>query len=419
AAALVLTLLSGTLAPLFNAGFRADPFGFGGFWAASRVIPDGIDEFPLFTALFADLHAHFLSWAPFSALLLLAVLRMRDRPVPGGRSDRCGALLLGLLAAAVHLTNPWETPLAAVLLLFALPPRRDADAPSLASRVEPFLLAGAAALAAAGPTLLHVRSAPVAFGFFRETHASPLAYRELFGLPLLLLAVAWIVIGAPRESALRTAWLLGLCGLGLLAFAELFVVADRMNTLFKFGLQARLLLGLAAGAFVPALIERARARGLAPRLPLGLALGLAAGLTLVCVGAGGAHIISVLRTRWVPGPRPALDGFAYVAAYDPAGERRMHALNGRPGLPTIVDPPGSPYSPNLQTTMRTGCPTIVGWPWHLRQRRRSPEAIAVRERDVAALTSGGFTAEERRLLLLGYGVDPADPVLVGPLPRAR
>ena len=412
AAALVLTLLSGTLAPLFNKGFRADPFGFNGLWSASRVIPDGIDEFPLFTALFADIHAHFLSWAPFSALLLLAILRMRNRPPAGSAADRNGALLLGLLAAAVHLTNPWETPLAAMLLIFSLPPaskRPLALRDALASAVEPFLFAFGAALAAASPTLLFVRSAPVSLAFFSGTHASPLAYLELFGLPLLILAIAWIQLGLSRDSALRLAGLLGLCGIGLLLFGEFFVVADRMNTLFKFGLQARVLVGVAAGALVPALLGMARARGGVPRL----ALAFAGCLALVSVGAGGAHVISILRTRRVPGPRPALDGFAYVAAYDPEGERRMNELNRRPGLPTIFDPPGSPYSASLQTTMRTGCPTLVGWPWHLRQRRRSPLQIALRERDAAAIASGTLAEEERRLLLSSYGVNPDDPAGMG------
>ena len=162
-----------------------------------------------------------------------------------------------------------------------------------------------------------------------------------------------------------------------------------------------------------------------------MALGVAAGLALVSFGAGGANVVSTLRTRFVPGPRPTLDGFAYVAAYDPMGERRMNELNRRPGLPTIFDPPGAPYSATLQTTMRTGCPTIVGWPWHLRQRRRSPQQIALRERDAAALAplttlttltplpTGALDEPMRRLLLLSYGVNPNDPATMGPGGGAR
>ncbi|HEV8269327.1 MAG TPA: DUF2298 domain-containing protein, partial [Thermoanaerobaculia bacterium] len=96
AAALVLVLLSGTLAPLFNAAFRAAPFSFDGFWAASRVIPDAINEFPLFTALFADLHAHLLGWAPLGAMVLLALARRSS----SGAATKVEAILLGLLGAA-------------------------------------------------------------------------------------------------------------------------------------------------------------------------------------------------------------------------------------------------------------------------------------------------------------------------------
>lgn len=413
-AALFLTLLSGTLAPLFNAGFRDDPFGFNGFWSASRVIPDAINEFPLFTALFADLHAHLLSWAPLGALLLLAVLRIRFRPESGTIEDRSGALLLGALAATLHLTNPWETPLAVVLLLVALPTFPAAGSPvrlRVASFLEPLLLAGGAALAAALPTLLYVRTPSVSAGLFAGPHTNLLAYLELFGLPLLLVASAWVLIGVPPSGGIRIALGLALGGALLLLFSEFFFVADRMNTLFKFGLQARILLGLAAGALVPQLLERARAFR-----PAALAVVVVGALlALVAGAAGGAHLIAVLRTRRVPGPRPALDGFAYVAGYDPEGERRMNELNGRLGLPAIFDPPGTPYSANLQTTMRTGCPTIVGWPWHLRQRRRSPFVIQMRERDAALLESSIPASNPqplpvglRSLLLQSYGIDPAD-----------
>ncbi len=384
--ALLLGLLSGTLAPLLNAGWRTAPFGFDGFWAASRVVPPvGIDEFPLFTALFADLHAHFLSWAPFAALLGLALGRTLRRPRAGSRADRGGALLLGALAGAVHLTNPWETPLAALLLLAALPPRRPKGEPlRAAAATAPFLLAGGAALLAALPSLLAVRTSPVGVELDAPHPGVLLPYVELYGLPVALLLLAWVVRGTGETRRERVALAVGLAGLLLVAGAEVVVVSDRMNTLFKFGLQARLLLSVGAAAAVPPLLSEARSR----RLAVGIPLALAALLGAVTLVAGASHVVAVVRTRRVPGPRPALDGYAYVASWDPALDARGLSLGRRAGFPAILDPPGEPYSPSLQVTMRTGCPTLVGWPWHLVQRRRSPAQIALREGDVSRLLSG-------------------------------
>lgn len=399
--ALVFVLLSGTLAPFLNRAWLANPFGFDGFWAASRVVPGGINEFPLFTALFADLHAHFLSWAPFGALLLLALLRSIDRPEAGSLSDRRGAVLLGLLGAAVHLTNPWETPLAALLVAFALPARPSDPAASRAAVLEPFLFAAPAALLAALPTLLSTRSAEVFFGRAEGEAVPALALVELFGLPLLVVAAAWVARGRGGSRGERLALGLALLGLAVLVFASTFVVADRMNTLFKFGLQARVLLGLAAGALLPALLAERRARGTAFATFAAVLLALLAVTAL----AGAAHVVAVLRTQRVPGPRPALDGFAWVPVYDPAGAVRMETWNARGGIEPILDPPGTPYGEFLQTTMRTGRPTLVGWPWHLVQRRRSAIEILRREADAARiLEKRGDRIEEA--LLREYGISP-------------
>lgn len=410
--ALVLVLLTGTLAPLLNRGYRRDPFGFDGFWSASRVVPDAIDEFPLFTALFADLHAHLLSWAPFGALLLLALWRTLYRPLRGTREDRQGALLLGLLLAAVHLTNPWETPLSILLAAVALPARARDGAPGAERRtaaLEPFAFALASGLPAALPTLLATRTAEISVSLWEGPHASAAALTELYGVPLAVLAIAWIALGRGRTRAESVALLAGFAGAGLIVFSETIVVSDRMNTLFKFGLQARVLAGLAAGALLPALLGLRRERGRAYATALAVAVALGA----ISAVSGLTHVAAVLETRRVPGPRPTLDGFAYVSAYDPAGAARMDDMNSRGGIEPVLDPPGTPYSPSLQTVMRTGRPTIVGWPWHLIQRRRSPGEILRREKDVAFILSSPRDPRSARLLR-SYGVLPSDVLPVGP-----
>ena len=97
------------------------------FWRSSRVIPNNtINEFPFWTFLFSDLHAHMISLAFQVTLLgiLLAIVASRPRAVSGGREqnalDRVRLLLgldtvgvglgIGWLLGALRVINTWEFP---------------------------------------------------------------------------------------------------------------------------------------------------------------------------------------------------------------------------------------------------------------------------------------------------------------------
>jgi YYY domain-containing protein len=97
------------------------------YWNASRVIshpieePGPINEFPAFTFLFADLHAHAMA-LPFTATALgLALAYVAPR---GGADRRWGEVarffLLALLVGALWATNAWDVPTYAALAVVAL-----------------------------------------------------------------------------------------------------------------------------------------------------------------------------------------------------------------------------------------------------------------------------------------------------------
>ncbi|MBI2855883.1 MAG: glycosyltransferase family 39 protein [Chloroflexi bacterium] len=97
--------------------FHDQPFGTFDFWRSSRAIPRGdppgheITEFPFFTFLFADLHAHMMA-IPFTLLSLglgLAVaLRLRDGPDIVARFAYL--LLLALAVGSLRAINTWDFP---------------------------------------------------------------------------------------------------------------------------------------------------------------------------------------------------------------------------------------------------------------------------------------------------------------------
>lgn len=89
-------------------------FTFDWTWAASRAIDGGITEFPYFTGLYADLHAHLIA-LPITILVigLGFALATGDEPLLSAVPKLIGlALGLGALSAA----NFWDVPVYAVLL---------------------------------------------------------------------------------------------------------------------------------------------------------------------------------------------------------------------------------------------------------------------------------------------------------------
>ncbi|MDA3872618.1 MAG: DUF2298 domain-containing protein, partial [Kiritimatiellae bacterium] len=117
--ALFLTLFAGNLGQLreyLRPGFPQHPRDV--YWNASRVIqvPKGnvapITEFPYFSLLYGDLHAHLMA-VPVAMLCLLAAWQLYRRFHPAQ------VLLCGFLLGTVWIINAWDLPIQAVIFLFA------------------------------------------------------------------------------------------------------------------------------------------------------------------------------------------------------------------------------------------------------------------------------------------------------------
>ncbi len=89
------------------------------FWDATRIVAGTVNEFPFFTFLFADLHAHMIVM-PFSlAILGLSVSLIRQETSVKPRNPSFLAryfpislhlFLFGLLAGTLQVTNTWDYP---------------------------------------------------------------------------------------------------------------------------------------------------------------------------------------------------------------------------------------------------------------------------------------------------------------------
>ena len=107
---------------LFDGGL-AESFD---FWAATRVIPRTVNEFPWFTFMYGDLHPHLMNFANTGTALIGAVAlagvgeAARRQQVTGWR-PWAAALVFQTFVLALHrVVNPWDYPTYAVITLATL-----------------------------------------------------------------------------------------------------------------------------------------------------------------------------------------------------------------------------------------------------------------------------------------------------------
>jgi YYY domain-containing protein len=435
------------------------------WFAPARVIDDTINEFPSFSFLLADLHAHVLA-LPFTLLALAFVAQVvleGPRLEPRGRAVFEGgacALALGFLYAV----NAWSYPVLAGLLVLALlawlrDPRSE---PARPAAVRWLLLVLAASVLLLLPFHLSFDAAARGIGVVGEGRGfagwlrdALLLYGSLAGLVAIAYAgrlaatrhpgrnAAWIVVAALFAGSLlaalelahiallavallvalgamlsarvapptRLLWLLVAGGVACLLGPEVLYVRDefdggelyRMNTVFKLGYQAWLLLGLAAIGVLAWRREWLAPRG--PRWTLGpLAALLAAAAFAYPVAGPYARTDGFSRA-------PTLDGLGWLRDRAPGdvGAIRWldeHAADGD----VVLESVGEDYSGfgHARISTFTGLPTVLGWPGHELQWGHQ---VGTRREDVARMY-GSPTAAGAAELLRRYDVRY---VVVGPL----
>jgi uncharacterized membrane protein len=213
---------------------------------------------------------------------------------------------------------------------------------------------------------------------------------------------------------------------GALVVPELAAVrgdVGRMNTVFKFYLQAWVLLSLLAGPAAVWTIHRLR-RG---QMGSGRAVW-AAGLGLLVAGAAiyplrGTPAKLELR---LASTGPTLDGMAYMAEAQHFENRRDLALpadyrairwvlENVPGTPVILEGQAPLYHWGSRFSVYTGLPTVLGWDWHQKQQRWAyQDRVEERQRDVRTAYQTTDLATARSIFRkyhIGY-------VVVGGLERA-
>lgn len=487
AATAALTLLLGNLSGVRELlGRHAVNFDY--FWATSRVIPNTINEYPFWSFVFADLHAHVLviPWAVGFVALVTVWLGRRAEPTHHRPRTAAVALLTvgAIMLGAITVTNGWSLPTYVGLLLALL----GADWLSHGIRGGFVRSVRTGVTSVVVPAAVLVGGAALAFRpFWRQfspparqwgvevgPYARPGDVLTIFGLFLTLLipfffltwrrilapggepltrlrraamvaagvalALSLLDVGALAHLVLRQApsirtfalamtafglyltlhratperhrrpLLLATFAFALVAGCEFVFVWDRMNTVFKFYLEAWLLLGLASGGVFCDLFRGDPARGRARLAWQGIVGAAVAAAAFTSVsGAWGA-----VTHRHTAGPRWTLDGTAYLETRDPQELAAFEWINRNVrGLPVLAEAYGPSYGEYARVSMNTGLPIVLGWDYHVFQRGHRWAEINRRKSDLETI----FTSADEPRVAAVLRHDHIALVYVGALER--
>ncbi|WP_332898606.1 DUF2298 domain-containing protein [Haladaptatus sp. CMSO5] len=433
------------------------------YWHPSRVIPGTINEFPFFSWLNGDLHAHMMS-TPF--LLLAAGLLFVYFRTPAREVTRRRLLVFGALpplAGFIAFVNTWSFPavlgLAWLTLAFApaspttLFPRQLA---TRARRAESWLttelLRLASALACALVILAGGLLWTLPFWLGTASRRSIGLFPERTALvPLLVVHGAFLAVFVPYLVAharpelkkhaaqtgvvlalfIPTAWLGGLAGVAL--FCPLLAAGWLLLRLRDdLGYETVLMLaGLGLALIVEfAFVQENAAPGrfntvFKVYMQVWVLWSIAASVMLArLLNAGQA-----ISTNWRTGARVlaallvvstsfygvfalaghfndgatddlTLDGLQYVSDYHAGEAGAIHWLDDREGRPHLIEAPGGAYRWANAPSALTGIPSVVGWP-HERI-YHGEEAYKNRITDVTKFYTG--TPDEQVAMLEKYDV---------------
>ena len=409
-----------------------------------------IHEFPAYSLVLGDLHAHVVNIIfvlTLLGVLFAFLLERRDRmklavagtlePVSYKKELlQPQILVLSFFIGIFQMTNYWDFPIyfvvcGAVILV--------SNAVVCGFNVKSLLLTAVHAaefivISFATALMFNVHFESMASGIgICDRHTEPYQMIIVWGMPIAAV-IACLVISIKAEQKRRTegvtatehknvffAWLqnlkvsdlflliLGLCAVGLILMPELIYIRDiygsanqRTNTMFKLTYQAFILFGIFMGVFLTKLF-------LLPRN----GKQFVAGALMVFILCRNVEYYGFAWKSWAGDYKDkerykSLDATSSTDVSE--GDRKaVKWINENiEGRPTILEAHGPSYMTDRivhdRISALTGCPTVIGWRTHEWLWKGDVSAVDERGEDVEAIYTG-FDLEIAAELLKDYGVD--------------
>ena len=362
-------------------------------WNSTRTITNTINEYPLFSFTWGDLHAHVISIFNQAFLIFLLIYLYKSWDTHGSRAKWVLCFLTALSLGSMPLINTWDVliyaPITVIIaLLIILRCHRKSSGinswgqliaiPPLSILIYlPFYLVLQNNTQGIG--IVRTPSDPIQFmlvnGWFIAIFLLFLL-KDIRDRPhLLVMAVPFAIAGytaaaiaviplvyflARKERNIPD--LLAVFGLLILVIVELFYLKDnmgetyfRMNTVFKCYVPAWIILGISAFAMVGNWFAKP---GRIPRVPLPYSAAIAVFII------GTLFVVPFVAPLDLNYSGRTLDGLAYLETSHPGDAGGVSYLRNLTGNERIVEAVGGDYTYYSRISSFTGIPAILGEPFH-------------------------------------------------------
>ena len=401
-----------------------------GYWFPSSTLfigydPDTLDkakhEFPAYTLVLGDLHAHvcnMLFTIPLLAVLIDYVLKKDDEWEGDGRYISSHTVLMGILLGLFRGVNMWDFPIYFVVcgavILFADMRKRGISLYTLAYVLIKGLIIFLTGFILMLPFSLRYKL-PAAGLHFCDRH-SPLYKLVIIWFPYIIGALFLLVLSFGKllekkegerddkrmeeDIGFLTVIAITLCAIGLILLPEIIYVKDiygyeyeRYNTMFKLTFQAFILLSMMMGVTVGLLLNEKEKYA---KVPAGILLLLSLLLIFYMPWSVRSWFGNVLKTDKWRGIT-AVDPLMADPSYDDLREAVRIINKDERRKVHIIEESGDSYSPENRLSTLTGAPCVCGWFVHEWVWRNDPEAIKQRRAEVRAFYESGDEEYCRKL----------------------
>lgn len=393
-----------------------------------------IHEFPSYSFVLGDLHAHVVNLMFVVALISLVYAMMKHHSSKGalqaeaaGEKNFCKkqvaaaltdsyVLAFAFLIGMFHWTNYWDFVIYYVMggmgvIWCNYQKYKELEKPhrmrmtagiSLLHAVWVFLLATIAAL----PFTLQFQSM-VSEVALAQNHSRPYQWWLIWGLPVIgAVLFFWCVKREGAKKADLFGVLLGISALGLIVIPEIVYVRDiyekeyaRSNTMFKLTYQAFTMFGILLGyALIRLWMEK---KHVIRKVLTSAVFACFVGCCFYTATAVHAWFGQV----WDPSQYQGLDATAYLETTFPEDAAAIRWLNDNvTGDPVVLEANGDSYSDYERVSAMTGLPTVFGWYVHEWLWRGDTGALNERAQEVETIYTS-TNQEEVKALLEKYQVE--------------
>ncbi len=360
------------------------------FFSATRLDPYTINEFPLYSFVIADLHAHTLNLP--TTLVIICLLYVAHQSI---RLSWALVFLLALTIGATAPTNAFDAliygGLTGLVLVHRSLSQHGWNLLGLRVGLQNTILIGLASVVLYLPFYLNFHNPTGGVGV--DLFKTPLSHLAinfgamlLISLPLLphLIPQLKKLQLIPSKTTPKDAYiiLLFICAIGFIVFTEFFFMKDiynyenppyaRANTIFKIYYQVWVLLAIVAGYGLAIGQKYTLKRGLTDIYIFIFAITI----SLTAAGTWSAYT-SYQQGKSTTDPTWTLDGYAYLQTQDPDQLATINWLNTNvPGHPIMVEAAGDSYTQQSRISSYTGLASPIGWASHEWGWRYSPTSWA-------------------------------------------